>query len=186
MIVRLKNVILFCLFCTLLSCRKKEEQPDLSALILSLKESGELVTTEYTLTKVIRASDDQTWYKIGDRKILINCEARLKAGVDLQNIMSKDFAKQNDSTISVTLPHARLVSLSIPPGKIGVAYQEIGTFRDPFSAAEREALVAQAEPQIKSLVSSLGILQSAENNATVFIQHLLQAAGFKVVTVQYQ
>ena len=181
------HTIKYLALCVLVfSCNKKPEQPDLSALVLSLKETGELVTTNYTLSKVIRASDDQTWYKVGDRKILINCEANLKAGISLQGITKENFDIQNDSNLTVTLPHAQLFSLHIPPDKIQIAYQDIGTFRDPFSAAEREGLLAQAEPQIKSLVASLGILQTAENNATVFVQRLLQQAGFKVVNVVYQ
>ena len=169
----------------LISCNKKQEHADISKIILSLKESGELITAEYTLSKVIRASDDKTWYKIGDRKILINCEAYLKAGINLQTISEKDFYIQNDS-IAVILPHAQLFSLHIPPDKIKISYQDIGIFRDPFSAAEREQLLAQAELQIKSLVASLGILQTAENNGAVFIQHLLQQTGFKKVSVTYR
>ena len=64
----IKSGFLLFPFLFLFSCNKKQAQPDLSQLILSLKETGELLTAEYTLTKVIRASDDATWYKIGDRK----------------------------------------------------------------------------------------------------------------------
>ena len=176
-----------CLICItfIISCGKKQ-QPDVSKMILSLKETGELVTAEYTLSKVIRAADDQTWYKVGDRKILIRCEANLKAGVNLQNITKDNFIRSNDSIINVVLPHAQFFSLSIPPDKIQVAYQDIGAFRDPFTATEREGLVAQAEPQIKSLVASLGILATAENNASVFVQHLFQQAGFTEVIVTYR
>lgn len=183
----LSKIFLYCsLFLLVFSCHKKQQQPDLSQLILSLQETGQLITTEYTLTKVIRASDDQTWYKWGDRKILINCEANLKAGVDLQHITTHHFKKENDSTIAIRLPHAQLFSLSIPPDKINVAYEETGLLRDPFSAAEREQLVAQAEPQIKSLVASLGILQTAENNAALFVKRLFQNSGYKTVNVVFE
>lgn len=182
----LKATLLFCLPLCLFSCSEKTKTPDLSSLILSLKETGELVTVQYTLSKVIRASDDQTWYKIGDRKILINCEANVKAGVNLQGITKENFSRENDSTISITLPHAQFFSLSIPPEKIQVAYQETGLFRDAFSANEREQLVAQAEPQIRSLVDSLGILQTAETNADVFVKHLFQSAGFKIISITHQ
>ena len=180
------KILLCSIVCILFSCGKKQSPPDLSALILSLKETGELVTVQYTLTKVIRASDDQTWYKIGDRKILINCEANVRAGINLQSITADNFRRGNDSTISMTLPHAQFFSLSLPPEKIQVAYQEIGALRNAFSANEREQLVAQAEPQIRSLVDSLGILQTAENNADVFVNHLFQSAGFKTITITHQ
>ncbi len=182
----LKATLLFCISLGLFSCGKKLQAPGLSSLILSLKETGELVTVQYTLSKVIRASDDQTWYKIGDRKILINCEANVKAGINLQGITSDNFKRENDSAISITLPHAQFFSLSIPPDKIQVSYQEIGAFRDAFSANEREQLVAQAEPQIRSLVDSLGVLQTAETNADVFVKHLFQSAGFTTIIITHQ
>src|SRR4051794_17307530 len=174
------------LFLLFISCRKKEKERDLPSTILAIQETGKLATAEYTLTKIIRASDDQTWYKVGDRKILMSCEAHLKAGIDLQHIDKNNFTVENDSTITITLPHAQLLSVDIPPGKIQVAYQDIGVLRDPFSAAEREQFLAQAERQIKALAASLGIMKTAETNAITYMQHLLQQAGYKQVSVTFE
>ena len=69
-----------------IACKQKEKEPSLPSTILAIQETGKLATAEYTLTKIIRASDDQTWYKVGDRKILMGCEAHLKAGVDFQHV----------------------------------------------------------------------------------------------------
>ena len=179
-------IILITLIFFLISCKRKEKERDLPSTILAIQQTGRLATAEYTLTKIIRASDDQTWYKVGDRKILMSCEAHLKAGIDLQQINKEDFKVENDSTVSVTLPHAQLFSVDIPPGKIQVAYQEVGLLRDPFSAAEREQLLAQAERQIKSLAASLGILQTAEANAVTYMQHLLQQVGYKYISVTFE
>ena len=168
------------------ACRQKEKQRDLPSTILAIQQTGKLATAEYTLTKIIRASDNQTWYKIGDRKILMHCEAHLKAGIDLQRIDKNNFEVQNDSVLTITLPHAQLLSVDIPPGKIRMAYQDVGLLRDPFSAAEREQLLVQAERQIRRLVASLGILQTAETNAVTYMQHLLQQAGYKQVSVVFK
>lgn len=182
-VAQLKKLFCFILVLVLLSCNNKEHE--LSNTILTLKETGQLITVEYTLGKVIRASDDKTWYKMGDRKIIITCEAYLKAGVDLQKITTDNFSVHGDS-MAVTLPHARLFSLNIPPDKIRVTYEDVGTFRSFFSAAEREGLVAQAEPQLLSLADSLGILKTAENNAATFMQHLFEEAGYKKTGVQFR
>jgi hypothetical protein len=179
------HIAVISLFLLFTACRKKEKEHDLPSTILAIQQTGKLATAEYTLTKIIRASDDQTWYKVGDRKILMSCEAHLKAGVDLQRITKDNFTVENDSTITVVLPHAQLLSVDIPPNKIQVAYQDIGVLRDPFSAAEREQLLAQAERQIKGLAASLGILQTAETNAVTYMQHLLQQAGYKQVNVTF-
>jgi hypothetical protein len=116
----------------------------------------------------------------------MHCEAHLKAGIDLQQISRNNFEVEGDSLITVTLPHAQLFSIAIPPNKIRVAYQDIGLLRDPFSAAEREQLLAQAEQQIRKLATSLGILQTAETNAVTYIQHLLQQVGYKHVSVIFE
>ena len=177
---------LFALLLFFTACKSKEKQPDLPSTILAIQQTGKLATAEYTLTKIIRASDDQTWYKIGDRKILISCEAHLKAGVDLQRIDKNNVDVEDDSIITITLPHAELFSIDIPPNKIQVAYQDVGVLRDPFSTAEREQLLVQAERQIRSLATSLGILQTAETNAVIYMQHFLQQAGYKQVSVTFE
>lgn len=164
------------------ACKKKE--PDLSQTVLKIKELGELVTTQYTLSKIVKASDDKTWYKIGDRKIIMSCEANIKAGVDLQHITEKNVTIE-DSTIALQLPSARIFSLSIPPDKIQVRYSSVDMLRDPFSAAEREQLLAQAELQMGQLADSLGILKTAQDNAVVYLQSLLQQSGFNKVTISF-
>ena len=116
--VQFKKQLCFIFLLALFSCTDKKRE--LSKTILTLKETGQLVTAEYTLGKVIRASDDKTWYKVGNRKIIITCEAYLKAGVDLKSITTGNFSVHKDSMV-VTLPQAQLFTLSIPPDKIRVA-----------------------------------------------------------------
>jgi len=52
--------------------------------VLGLQQMSELATSEYVVTKIIKANDNATWYKIGDRKILMTCKASLVAGIDLE------------------------------------------------------------------------------------------------------
>ena len=94
------------------SCSSKEKPREQE--ILSLKEMNELVTVEYVVNKIIKASDDKTWYKIGDRKILMTCEATLKAGIDFSKINTSNINIKNKEII-LTLPHATLFSINIKP-----------------------------------------------------------------------
>ena len=166
----------------LAGCKSKtENRPN---ALMMVKETGQLLTAEYTLTKIIKANDNKTWYKVGNRKILMSCEAQVRAGVNLQNITVKNISVYAD-TISLVLPPSQFFSLNIPPEKIKVQYQEVDVLRDPFSAAEREGLLAQAEAQIRQVVDSLGILKTAEENATLYLQNLLQSAGYNKVHIQY-
>ncbi|MBN8786953.1 MAG: DUF4230 domain-containing protein [Terrimonas sp.] len=152
--------------------------------ILALKEMNQLVTVEYVVNKIIKASDDQTWYKFGDRKILMTCEATLKAGIDFSKINATDISI-TDKEITLTLPHATLFSLNIKPEDIKVAYQEIGAFRNEFSSQERNMLAAQAQTQIQASADSLGVLQTAETNASLFVGNFLRNLGYEKVTVRF-
>ena len=170
------------IFILLAGCKPKpESRPN---ALMMVKETGQLLTAEYTLTKIIKANDNKTWYKVGNRKILMSCEAQVRAGVNLQNLTVKNITVMGDS-ISLRLPPSQFFSLNIPPEKIKVQYQDVDVLRDPFSAAERETLLAQAEAQIRQVVDSLGILKTAEENATLYLQNLLQSAGYHKVHIQY-
>ena len=163
------------------ACQKKKH---LHNTFLAIKKTGQFVTAEYTLSKIVKASDDKTWYKIGDRKILMSMEAHLKAGIDFQTIDENNF-NQDGSTLAVTLPPAQIFSLNIPPEKIKLEYQHIDILRDEFSAAEREGLLAQGEMQIRKLADSLKILKTAEENATLFLEQLLKQSGYEKVKITF-
>jgi len=177
------TAIVFTVFLMLLSCRK---QPEPSKDFLSaIQETGQLVTAEYTLRKVVKAADEQTWFKLGNRRILFTCEAQLKAGINLQSV-KREHITIKDSSIQVLLPRATLFSLSIPAEKIQLHYEETGPFRSSFSAVEREMLLRQAEVQIRRLADSIGLLHTAEANAATFMKGLLRQGGYTDIQVRFQ
>jgi hypothetical protein len=171
-------ILLFFVF----SCSKKDY--DQKQAILSLKEMSELATVEYTVTKIIKANDNKTWYKIGDRKILMSCEATIKAGVDLSSINENSF-DIDGKNVQLKLPPPKIISFSIPPDKIKVEYQEIGPLREPFKTGERDKLATQAEAQIKNNINSLGIIEQAKANTSLLVSNMLKQMGYENVTIVY-
>lgn len=172
---------LLLIFLFLVGCGKKA---DLKPTVFTLREMGDLATVEYTVTKVIKASDNKTWFKIGERKILMSCEANIKAGIDMSAINEHSF-KINEKNIEVSLPPPKIISFSIPPEGIKTAYEETGVFRDNFKAAERDALALQAEKQIRNSIESLGILQQAKVNTSFFITNFLKKLGYENISINY-
>ncbi|MEO9210930.1 MAG: DUF4230 domain-containing protein [Ginsengibacter sp.] len=152
--------------------------------VLGLQKMSDLATAEYVVTKIIKANDNKTWYKIGDRKILMTCKASLVAGIDLSRLSKKDIQIDKEN-ITITLPRAKLLYINIKPEDIKTSYQDISVFRDNFSSQEKNNLAAQAEKQIKESVDSLGIFITAETNATLFINNFLQKAGFKNININF-
>ena len=165
----------------LFSCKQKEKAID---AVLQLKELSELATVEYTITKIIKASDDQTWYKIGDRKILMSCQAGIKAGIDLSTIKAEDIAIDGDN-ISLKLPNATILSMNIRPEDIRTEYQEVGILRSDYTAAERNQLMSQGESQIRNSIEATGILRTAESNASLFIGQFLRQLGYKKIDIRF-
>ncbi|WP_207496536.1 DUF4230 domain-containing protein [Aridibaculum aurantiacum] len=172
--------LIFLLLPFALGCAKREaQQPN---VVLAIQEMGDLATVEYTITKIIKANDNKTWYKPGDRKILMTAEAVIKAGVDLTSITENNI-RVDGKNITLTLPPPKVVSISMPPEKIQLAYQEVGTFRSEYSTKERDALVTQAEQQIKKSIDSLGILNQARSNTATLMHNLLKQLGFENITI---
>jgi hypothetical protein len=174
--------VLFLTYLLLFSCQKKEKKQ--GSIVQSIQQTGRLVTVEYQLSKMVKANDNKTWFKMGDRRILISTEATVKAGVDLQTVRPEDVVI-SEETISLKLPPPQVFSISIPPDKIKVLYEDVSFFRSRFTAAEREVLLRQAESQVRSLVDSLGILKTAQVNAELFLRKLLQQGGYKNITISF-
>lgn len=167
---------------SVLSCQRK---PDPKDMVLQLRELNELATVEYTVSKIVKASDDQTWYKFGDRKILMSCRATIKAGIDLNGLQAKDIIVDGES-ISLELPDAQIFSVNLRPEDIRTEYEEVGIFRSEFSAAERNQLMAQGEAQIRRQAASTDILRSAETQASLLLGNFLRSLGYKEVKIRFQ
>ena len=175
-----KFLLLLLLFAV--ACSKKNDEQ--KGILFSLREMSDLATVEYTVTKIIKANDNKTWFKIGDRRILMSCEAHIKAGIDMSSITEKDVTIEGKN-IKLILPQPKVISLSIPAELIKVEFQDVSLFRDPFKTSERDHLAAQAEMQIRNNIDSLGILQQAKINTSLFVNNLLIRLGYENISMSY-
>jgi hypothetical protein len=147
----------------------------------------QLSLVEYRVSKIIKADDEGAWYKIGERKILLSCTAYLKAGIDLATFGPDDVdVDWTGKRVSVTIPHATLLSLDMPASEIRQEYDHVTMLRQSFTAEERNALLRQGEKQIRDSVPSLGILEKADENARRFFESVFQKMGFESVEVAFR
>lgn len=158
--------------------------PSPAETVASLQQLQELATMEYTITKVVKANDNQTWYKFGDRKILITSEATVKAGIDFSALLEKNISVSGKK-ISMLLPPPKILSVNLPPENIKVPFQDVSIFRSPFTSGERDALLAQAEQQIRNSGTELGILEQAKTNTQLFLSNFLMQLGFTEVKLTF-
>lgn len=159
----------------------------MSKKMSEMSEMAELGTVEYTVKKVVKSADDKKWYQIGNRKILFNCTAYLKAGIDLSKFdASSVVVNEEEKSVVVKLPKAELLSFNMPPDKCVVEFEDVTWLRSHFTQDEKNRLLQLGEQQIRDAVPSLGILKDAEKNATSFFKSMLKQVGFESVTVKFE
>lgn len=173
--------------CTLPGCSGKRDSELLRKEIASVSSLKQLTLVEYKVRKIIKANDEGEWYKIGDRKIILSCTAYLKAGIDLSTFSADDVtANRAEGKVTISLPHASLLSLNIPPSEIREEYDQVTLLRSGFSAEERNRLLRQGERQIRESVIYLGILDKAEENARKFFTSIFSRMGYTTVDVVFK
>ena len=169
-------------------CRERAAVEDtVQREIEAITAMKQLSLVEYRVSKIIKADDEGAWYKIGERKILLSCTAYLKAGIDLATFGPDDVdVDWTGKRVSVTIPHATLLSLDMPASEIRQEYDHVTMLRQSYTAEERTALLRQGEKQIRDSVPSLGILEKADENARRFFESVFQKMGFESVEVSFR
>ncbi len=95
-------------------------------------------------------------------------------------------ANRATGKVTITLPHATLLSIDIPPSEIREEYEQVTLLRWDFSNKERNDLLRQGERQIRASVPSLGILPKAEENARKLFESMFYKMGFTTVEVVFK
>ena len=184
----LSAVVAACLVVlTVQGCGRSVLEETVEREIKAITEMKQLSLVEYRVSKIIKADDEGQWYKIGERKILLSCTAYLKAGIDLATFGPDDVdIDWTGKRVTVTIPHATLLSLDMPASEIKVEYDHVTMLRQSFSAEERNNLLRQGEKQIRDSVPSLGILEKADENARRFFESVFGKMGFETVDVVFR
>jgi hypothetical protein len=174
-------------FFALFFCKQDISYKQMEEQVGKITSLTELGTVEYVVTKIVKANDNATWYKFGDRKILFSCKAILKAGIDLSKLEDSDIqVNTEEKTITITLPNAELLSVNLKPENIKLIYEKTSITRSSFSNKERDAVLAQGEADILKSVPDMGIFDDAENNAKLFLEAFFKQAGFTNVNIEFK
>ena len=160
---------------------RKKTPPFLSAR--TLKDLAELATVEYNVTKIV-SYKDLAWY--GDRKILFETAATVKAGIDLNELADQDIRLDGDAGVTVTLPRPKILLFNMKPEDMREIFNESGILRSDFSNQEKDALLSQGEKDIRAKVATMDILERASRNARILVESWLKRMGFPSVRVAFR
>ena len=191
----MKNLYYIALVFLLSAC---ELMPQSKEIVYDIREIGTLSTTEYTVAKVVKLDDEhgiweiwekwddiRSWTKFGDRKILISCRAKIKAGIDLSKIRKEDI-KINGNSINIVVPTAEVSEFSMEPKYIKTEVESVSWFRDHFTQKEKNEFLKQGEKAIREDIENSGIYSNAEYEAELFITDFYKCQGFEKVIISFE
>ena len=181
--MRFITVIFAFLTLIVVSCSNEEEElPIIEPR--EVRDIGVLSTSEYTIGKVIIVNDSNIpWYKLGERKIVMSCRAKVKGGIDLKAIEDGD-VKVDGKKITIIIPPAKITSFSMDPSDIQTEMEDITGFRDKFSQSDKNNFLRQGETSIRKELTKTSILEDAEENAISFLVDFYEQQGFEQVIIQ--
>ena len=143
-----------------------------------LQEESRLVFVEYTLREICGSKDQTVWRILGDKEVLYSLTAHVTAGMETSKIQPDALAIARDSTVVLTLPHCQVFDVDIPNSEVRHVYERITGISSDLTAAERNAVLAEGEKQVKLTIKKLGIIPQAEAKAEVFFRSMLSQAGY--------
>ena len=170
----------------------------LPMLISQIRKCSKLYTAEYRVHKIVTHDDVlrlkgsvlQRQFNIklplGDRKIAIPIDAKLKAYIDFSQFSERNVERRGDH-ITIILPDPQVTMTSSKIDQKHVR-QYVALARANFSDEEVSAYEQQGRAAIIESIPSLGILETAQANAAKVLVPMLTAMGYQEhqVTVAFR
>lgn len=178
----MKILICFFLLIFLFACGDKKIN---ESSVYKIKQLGELATSEYTFSKVLQVNDKGEWFKVGNRKILISCQSKAKAGIDLGKLTISDVDLE-DGKIKIGIPAVQLLSFEMIPESFKTELSEVSGLRSSFTQIEKNKILRQGEENIRANLSQSGLYQDAYKNSVLFVEKFYGDLGFTNVEVYAQ
>ena len=167
-------------------------------LIQQIQKCARLYTTEMKVHKIVTHDDVlrlkgsvlQRQFNIklplGDRRIAIPIDAKLKAWIDFSQFSEKNIERHGDR-ITIILPDPQVTMTSSKIDQKNVK-QHVALARSNFSDAELADYQQQGRAAIIQSIPEMGIIETAQANAAKVLVPILTAMGFEEhqVTVAFR
>lgn len=170
----------------------------LPLLVVQIQKCSRLYTAEYKVHKIVTHDDvkrlkgsllgkDFDWeLPLGQRKIAIPMDAKLKAYIDFAQISEKNIRREG-RRITITLPDPRVEMTSTKVDQRGIK-EYVNWTRSDFTDAEMTQLEAQGREAIIGSIPRLGILETARRGAARVLVPIFSQMGYeeKDITVEFR
>ena len=196
----MKQILPFILFLAIIgmasSCsseQTEEAEPvvtdTLPSLIIQIQKTSRLYTTEYHIHKIV-THDDVVRLKgnflskdfdiplpLGERKVAIPMDATLKAYIDFSDFSEKNIERHGDK-ITILLPDPKITLTSSKINQKEIK-EYVGLTRSHFTDKELTNYEQQGRKSILDNVPNMGLIQTAQENATRVLVPMLTQMGYQ-------
>jgi hypothetical protein len=142
-----------------------------SIVVERMRQVARLVTSETMVRDVV--TYENTWYGSTKRSIVV-VTGRIDAGLNLERGTDVQI-DETTKTIALTLPKAEILSVDVTDMK---TYDERGGLWNPFTPADRDAIIRLARNQLGRAAYEMHVLEHAERSATTLLPSLFRAEGY--------
>lgn len=174
------------------SCDRQKTADDdtLPMVVMQMRKSSRLYTTEYKVHKIVTFDDvvhlrGQMFSKsysvalpLGDRKVAIPMNATLKAYIDFSNFSEDAVRRRDDGTVVVTLPDPKIILTDSKIDQEGIR-EYLSLTRSHFTDKELADFELQGRDAIIDHIPQMGIVEGARESAARQIIPLLVSMGFR-------
>ena len=192
----LRFLFLTVVICAAASC-SSEQTTDTEAvvtdtvpsLVMQIQKTSRLYTTEYHIHKIV-THDDVVRLKgnflskdfdiplpLGERKVAIPMDATLKAYIDFSDFSEKNIERHGDK-ITILLPDPKITLTSSKINQKEIK-EYVGFTRSHFTDKELTNYEQQGRKSILDNVPNMGLIQTAQENATRVLVPMLTQMGYQ-------
>ena len=178
------SIALFCCSCSDPVIERVTSPDEVASVYSGFSDVAELGTVEYTIKQVIRGKShtkigDKSIGSVGEKSILFGWMAYVKAGIDLNEFSENDIEiDEKTQSVYVTLPHAKILSINIPPDSIKEIYHREGMLSGKFDPMERDRVLDEGQDRLGEIIKTLSIQSEAESNTKLLFEDMLAHMGF--------
>lgn len=159
-----------------------------TTFVEQVQELAVLATAEAHVKVIIEQEDNKLFGKDisidvpgTKRELLLVVPATVIAGVDLKAVTSDDVnVDEKERRMDITLPHAEFIQDPAIQMDQVRTFSDEGLFRSETKWDEGFNLAAEAQDEILAESKTIGLLQTAENNAEKVLKEFFGNMGYKV------
>jgi hypothetical protein len=149
-----------------------------TAVVRQIQTLSQLVTVRYVIEKVV-VMEDVKWF--GENRVLLVAHGVVNAGVNLEELAPDDL-EVDGQRIRLRLPKARIVDAYLDESRTQVIERSTGLLR--MFDKELETVARQnAVTDVRSAARQAGILDDAQERASLQLEILLRRLGFEEVEI---